>query len=67
MKQILNMSEWVLTDPKRNSDLQEKVSDNLLDKKVEGGEKIEDVTEINNKQTPSFSVETSSFQEFCLP
>ena len=30
-------------------DLQEKVSDSLLDKNV-GGEKIKDVKEINNKQ-----------------
>jgi hypothetical protein len=58
---------FVLTDTKRNSDLKGNVSESLLDKEVDGREKIKDVKEINNKETPSLSFETSSFQEFCLP
>jgi hypothetical protein len=62
MEQILNMPQCMIyffsTVPIRNSDLEENVSDSSLDKDVEGGEKIKDVKEINNKQTPSLSVQT---------
>ena len=50
-----------------NSVLEGKISDSLLDKEVEGGEKIRDVKETNNKNIPSLSFVTPSFQEFCLP
>lgn len=59
---------FILTYPKRNSDLDGKVTDNLLDEKVEGGETIKDVKKIKKKkQISSLSVETPSSQEFCPP
>jgi len=45
----------------------EKVTDSLLDKKVEGGETIKDIREINNKKIPSLSVETSGFPGILSP
>jgi hypothetical protein len=45
----------------------EKVTDSLLDKKIEGRETIKGIREINNKKIPSLSVETSGFPGILSP